>query len=84
MKPLGFVAVLHRAGVEETVLPCFLQAAQSQGKQGQAGLLLQHWPGVMSALQRRWLAQNPSLGSLYLLCACVLHKEKPQRLKISV
>lgn len=45
MKPLGFVAALHRAGVEETVLLCFLQAAQSQGKQGQAGLLLQHCLG---------------------------------------
>lgn len=76
MKPLGFVAVLHRTGVEETVLPCFLQAAQSHRKQGQAGFLLQHCLG----------SHQPGKDGQHrapALVACVLHKEKRQRVKIS-
>ena len=33
------------------MLPSFLHAAHSHGKQGQAGLLLQHWPGVCCVLR---------------------------------
>ena len=63
------------------MLPSFLQAGHSHRKQGQAGLLLQHWPGVCCAssshisLAKETAGWHKALSStrvVFLQCARLL------------
>lgn len=69
-------AALSRGGGDSA--PLLPAGSTEPGKTG-AG----RTPAAALAWGHISLAQSPSLGSLHLLRAYVLHKEKPQRVKIS-